>query len=353
MRWMLWAGMLLAWAGGALGAGAGWALREEVPTADGEEGGRVMYFAFGPHQYGFSPLPGSGWKTREVRLMGEEGSADVKVVAPAGRTWEMSRVGEGGGGNWLVWAAVDGQGKRYWQWARKAPFELGVELPDRTEGEGAGPGCRVAGRRVEFFPEPPGGVRADFPASTKLAAGEEAWFEVAWPEHVAAVDDFVRRARECLTDAGGEEASRKAAALAGRLLDLPAQVVEPERWAGAWRVRSIQGQAGFHVVYPFFRAEIRREGGRWVFAKTTGSQRRSGWLLPDGPRRWVFLGGATVNEEPARVYSRRGGGDNGGGPAEHDTVGVVFQTGPGRLVMVLDVREGWSYEIYELEAAKR
>ncbi len=50
--------------------------------------------------------------------------------------------------------------------------------------------------------------------------------------------------------------------------------------AGAWQLRSVQASGDSVYDYPFFRATIARSGCGFDFRKMTGSQRRSGRLLP-------------------------------------------------------------------------
>lgn len=119
---------------------------------------------------------------------------------------------------------------------------------------------------------------------------------------------------------------------------------------GDWSVRSIQAHTDLGVYdYPWFRATIRRDPrGGLRFAKTTGSQRRSGLLLRDRehPGRLVFAGASTVNEEPARDYSALLAAADEAAMAA-DSVGEFLLLEPDRAILVLDVSE-LGFEIYEL-----
>ncbi len=115
--------------------------------------------------------------------------------------------------------------------------------------------------------------------------------------------------------------------------------------AGAWRVRSLQLDRGHVFGYPYFAARITRQGCSLHFAKTTGSQRRSGELLPldhDG-RALAFLGVATVNDEVPRPYGTLDASSD-----DHNSVGRLLRIGPNELLMILDYRQG-SFELYHLK----
>lgn len=115
---------------------------------------------------------------------------------------------------------------------------------------------------------------------------------------------------------------------------------------GRWRVRSIQVNPHGTFAYPFFAASIARERGELRFAKTTGSQRRSGVLLPAGDgRSLVFLGGTTVNDEAPVAYSRIAHPRSA--PRDSDSVGRLVRIGARELLMVLDASPD-RYELYHL-----
>jgi hypothetical protein len=175
-----------------------------------------------------------------------------------------------------------------------------------------------------------------------VAAGRGAgWRDRAWPEHVRRVD-------AALADARAVDASRLAYAadfaVARALLE---RADAPQRLGdvvGTWQVRSIQVNAHGTFAYPWFRASIRRTADELWFEKTTGSQRRSGVLLPHGDgRSLAFLGGATVNDEPQAAYSR----GRAAGPAPSDSAGRLYRIGARELLLVLDA-EGGRYELYHL-----
>ena len=122
---------------------------------------------------------------------------------------------------------------------------------------------------------------------------------------------------------------------------------------GAWRVRSIQASADTVWDYPFFRAEIRRDGCGFAFRKTTGSQRRSGRLLPmaDG-RSLAFLGTATVNDNPTAPYGPanppRGTAMGSVGDAPVNSAGRLLRIGADELLVILDM-DAAGFELYHLK----
>ncbi|MGY0650687.1 DUF4893 domain-containing protein [Luteimonas sp. A537] len=167
------------------------------------------------------------------------------------------------------------------------------------------------------------------------------WDAAVLPAHRAMVDDALARARSAAS--GADEASREARALLARAQDpLPPGDID-----GNWRVRSIQIGDGRGYGYPFFDARISSAGTGHRFAKTSGSQRRSGRLYPmDGPGL-AFLGARTVNEEAPRTYTRIARPD-ASLPGEHDSAGLLLRIGPRELLMVLDA-DGNGFELYHLE----
>jgi hypothetical protein len=168
-----------------------------------------------------------------------------------------------------------------------------------------------------------------------------------WPEHVAKIDGWRTRVDAVNADPGIPAGDREGKAVAEELVSAPAEPLAAKQWIGQWQVRSIQGTRYGVFVYPWFKARVTERDGKLFFEKTTGSQRRSGFLYaPKGDgKEWVFAGGASVNEDPQVPYSRDAGGP---AAAETDSVGVAWKIDEGRIVMALDVR-GDDYEIYQLK----
>lgn len=175
-----------------------------------------------------------------------------------------------------------------------------------------------------------------------LAGTGGGWRDRAWPGHRARIDDALLAARKVDASGGayGDDFRIARMLLERATRPLPIGAIE-----GAWQVRSIQVNDYGTFAYPWFRSRITRAPAGLSFEKTTGSQRRSGLLVPHGDgRSLVFLGGETVNEEPQVPYSVA---RDGGMPAESDSVGRLYRIGPRELLMVLDA-EGGRYELYHL-----
>lgn len=121
---------------------------------------------------------------------------------------------------------------------------------------------------------------------------------------------------------------------------------------GPWRVRSIQASGHAVYDYPFFRASIARDGCGFDFRKTTGSQRRSGRLLPmDDGRSLAFLGTATVNDNPTGPYRPgnppRGTAMGSMGDAPVNSAGRLLRIGADELLVILDTDDR-GFELYHL-----
>lgn len=174
------------------------------------------------------------------------------------------------------------------------------------------------------------------------------WRAVAWPGDQRAVETGLDLARDV---SDGIASSNPDIRAIRALLD---RARSPQRLgdiSGAWQVRSLQVSTGhdFAYAYPFFKARIARDRCGWTFAKTTGSQRRTGVLraIDGAPRALAFLGGATVNNDPIRAYSRIAN-PRATTQAESDTQGRLVRIGPRELLMVLDVRPD-RFELYHLK----
>jgi hypothetical protein len=190
-------------------------------------------------------------------------------------------------------------------------------------------------------------LKLAFAAVLALAASVPSTDAPLWPEHRAKIDGWRARVDAVNADPGIPPGDGEGKAVAEELASTPAETLTAKEWLGEWRVRSIQGTRYGVFTYPWFKARVTERNGKLFFEKTTGSQRRSGWLYApiDGGKEWVFAGGASVNEDPQVPYSRDAGA---AAPAETDSVGVAWKIGDGRLVMALDVR-GDDYEIYQLK----
>lgn len=133
-----------------------------------------------------------------------------------------------------------------------------------------------------------------------------------------------------------------AALLAAAAVPLP-----PGDVTGGWRCRSIQIDLSFPIAYRYFDCAIRQTPDGLFFEKTTGSQRRSGLLFPEGDG-FVFLGSATVNEEPRQHYStiaQAAGVDSY--VVEDDSVGRLTRIGDDHLLLAFPIARD-RFELYDL-----
>lgn len=103
------------------------------------------------------------------------------------------------------------------------------------------------------------------------------------------------------------------------------------------RVRSIQVSNLGIFSYPYFACRFRRKDGKLFFEKTTGSQRKSGYVYDNKPDSKVFLGGWSVNDEPQTTYD-----------SDHSEPGMIYKIGTNRIIMVFLAPDEQSFEIYEL-----
>lgn len=171
--------------------------------------------------------------------------------------------------------------------------------------------------------------------------------DALWPDHQARLRDAQRRVEAINANPEIPKSDADAKAVVEELLAEPHRALTAEALSGDWKVRSLQGGSYGIYTYPWFKARVTLRDGRAFFEKTSGSQRRSGWLLPPdgGTGDWTFVGGATVNEDPQIGYSKAEGAD---APRESDSVGAVWGIAEDRVLMLLDVGEN-GYEIYQLK----
>ncbi|WP_191993085.1 DUF4893 domain-containing protein [Pseudomonas aeruginosa] len=121
----------------------------------------------------------------------------------------------------------------------------------------------------------------------------------------------------------------------------PVVAVDEKGLLGDWKCRSTQADQYGIYRYPNFQCRIRRTDRGLFLEKTSGSQRVSGYLFREGTQRYVFLGGATVNDEPQVAFS----GLAHGAPAESDVVALLRPHAGGFLLLFPERRGG--YEVLE------
>lgn len=276
----------------------------------------------------------------------EEDAEPTRIQAPQGTTWDFSEVWCLPDVSLLVWRATNASGP-VWQFTKGLPLEILAQVPVRADsGECS---AQIDGNRLSFHGTMPKELLAFFPATTAVPPRQPAWFELMLAADRDDLIDADFRIHEMTATPGEDSESKKAANIARKWLELPRLAFTPDEILGKWKVRSLQGGPDFHVLYPFFNAEFRKEDGRIVFQKTTGSQRRMGFVFPDQSTRMIFLGGKTVNDDTPLSYSRLDPKmPASADPRDSDSFGYLVKTGEKRYLMFLDVRAGQEYEIYEI-----
>jgi len=180
------------------------------------------------------------------------------------------------------------------------------------------------------------------------ANGTPEWASAAWPEHRSNISNWpaqVSQVNDLISAA--EPDARADLPTISELLTEPFGVIAPAALLGNWRCRSLQAGSLGVFVYPYFKCAIRVDGKHLEFAKLSGSQRSSGRLYADSEKRWIYLGGASVNEDPSVAYSQLKRPGPSSEPLESDVYGVLQQRAPNHLVLLINP-DGESYEVYEL-----
>lgn len=122
-----------------------------------------------------------------------------------------------------------------------------------------------------------------------------------------------------------------------KLLNAKTHPITPKDMIGFRRVRSIQIDARDGIFsYPYFNCRFKKADGKVFFEKTTGSQRKSGYVYQNSPESLVFLGGWSVNDDPQTGYD-----------STNSAVGKVYKIGPRKAIMIFPTEED-RVEIYEL-----
>lgn len=103
------------------------------------------------------------------------------------------------------------------------------------------------------------------------------------------------------------------------------------------RVRSVQVNNMGIFSYPYFSCRFKWQDGKLFFEKTSGSQRKSGYVYDNNPYSKVFLGGWSVNNDPQTTYD-----------SENSVSGMIYKIGANKIIMVFPSHDERSFEIYEL-----
>lgn len=122
-----------------------------------------------------------------------------------------------------------------------------------------------------------------------------------------------------------------------KLLTTPNLKITSQELLSYRKVRSIQVSNLGIFSYPYFSCRFRKKDGKIFFEKTTGSQRKSGYIYDNKPDSKVFLGGWSVNDDPQTSYQ-----------GENSVCGMVYKIGSNKLIMLFLAPDEKSFEIYEL-----
>ena len=122
-----------------------------------------------------------------------------------------------------------------------------------------------------------------------------------------------------------------------KLVNAKTYPITPKDMIGFRRVRSIQIDARDGIFsYPYFNCRFKKADGKVFFEKTTGSQRKSGYVYQNSPESLVFLGGWSVNDDPQTGYG-----------STNSVVSKVYKIGLRKAIMIFPTEED-RVEIYEL-----
>lgn len=213
--------------------------------------------------------------------------------------------------------------------------------------------CSSAGARPDSPPRepaPPASVDAcDW--RTAVLPGDRRAVEIDVEQAIARIPSSAT-APDYLGD-DLKETSLKGVVLAHALLQRARSPLPVGDVSGAWQVRSIQASPETVFDYPFFRASIARSGCGFEFRKTSGSQRRTGRLLPMADARaMAFLGTATVNDNRTGPYDAAnpptGTAMGSMGDAPVNSAGKLLRIGEAELLLILDADER-GFELYHLK----
>jgi uncharacterized protein DUF4893 len=184
-------------------------------------------------------------------------------------------------------------------------------------------------------------------AANATAAERCNWKSIALPRHQAMVEVEVTPLLARIPTQSDDPEFISGADLARTLLERARKPQPLGSIEGDWRVRSIQVHADFAYAYPAFKARVDKAACGYRFAKTSGSQRRSGFLWPiaGDARQLAFLGASTVNDDPPLDYDpRRQSAD---GFDYTNSAGRLLRTGANELLLILDA-DSRRFELYQL-----
>ncbi len=122
-----------------------------------------------------------------------------------------------------------------------------------------------------------------------------------------------------------------------KLLNAKTYPITPKDLMSFRCVRSIQIDAIDGIFsYPYFNCRFKTVDGKVFFEKTTGSQRKSGYVYQNNSKSLIFLGGWSVNNDPQTKYG-----------SSNSVAGTVYKISPRKAMMIFPTEDN-RVEIYEL-----
>jgi Domain of unknown function (DUF4893) len=172
----------------------------------------------------------------------------------------------------------------------------------------------------------------------------------SWRDHASSFDEQrlgkLDESRAKALDEASRGAPASDLAVIHSLLDAPAVSGSP---VGNWRCRTIKlGGITPDVIYTWFNCRITQRGAGLFFEKTSGSQRTSGFLYPEGGG-YVYLGASYVTGEKPHAYSGNGA-EAGAAATPDDQIGVLslLADGRARLELPYPLQES-TFDVIELK----
>ncbi len=187
-------------------------------------------------------------------------------------------------------------------------------------------------------------------AALMAAPMEGHWRSMARPSDVQlieAIDEKVQHTLAFYEDKTLTQADLSVYDGAIKFANVTSQPINTKALLGQWSCRSYQISERIMVRYAFFNCRVNKTAKGLWFEKTSGSQRVSGYLYPDDGSQMVFIGGATVNNDPLQAYDL-GQPDTANQYENHNAVGVMRQLSPRKMIMIQPSRHHAGYELYEL-----
>ncbi len=325
-----------------------WALEHHLPSQEEELDAHKshFYFGIGRRYFNFPSKDSDITRITQLQEIFEEDGEPAVIEAPAETVWDLREVWSLPDASLLIWRATTGSGP-VWQFVKGLPLEVLTQVPaEKRDGLTV---AQIQYNRLSFNGPIPEALQPYLSVISPIRSGDVAWFELMLAEHRDDLVDSDIRVIEIAANPQPDRESAKAAETAHRWVNQPRLPFRAEDLTGKWRVRSLQGSLGLCVLYPYFNAEFRTENGRLIFQKTTGSQRRMGWVLPYRNDCMIFLGARTVNDDPPLHYSRLDPTIPATSPRkESDSWGALYRIGDNQYLMVLDVVVGQEFELYEI-----